>query len=49
MAGADSLLRREGNGEAYDFEFVPSAPGDIRFTMSSGAGVLLVTQPIRVR
>lgn len=38
-----------GNGETYDFEFVPSAPGDIRFMMTSAAGTPLATLPIRVR
>jgi FtsP/CotA-like multicopper oxidase with cupredoxin domain len=38
-----------GNGEAYDFELVPDAPGDLRFTVTSGVGARLVTMPIRVR
>ena len=42
-------IQQSGNGEAYDFEFTPTSPGDITFTMSSGAGVLLVEMPIRVR
>ena len=42
-------MQQSGNGEAYDFEFIPTAPGDLRFTMSSAAGQLLVTQMIRVR
>jgi len=42
-------IQQSGNGEAYDFEFTPTSPGDIRFTMSSAAGVVLVTMPIRVR
>ena len=41
-------IQQSGNGEAYDFEFTPTVPGDIKFTMSSGAGVLLATLPIRV-
>jgi FtsP/CotA-like multicopper oxidase with cupredoxin domain len=41
--------QQSGNGETYDFEFVPTSPGDIRFTMSSAAGALLVSMPIRVR
>ena len=41
-------VQQSGNGETYDFEFVPSAPGDIRFTMSAAVGALLVTMPIRV-
>jgi FtsP/CotA-like multicopper oxidase with cupredoxin domain len=38
-----------GNGETYDFEFVPSAPGDLHLDVTTGAGVLLVSMPIRVR
>ena len=37
-----------GNGETYDFDFVPSAPGDLRFDVTNAAGVLLVSMPIRV-
>ena len=42
-------LQQSGNGETYDFEFTPTAPGDLRFTMSSAVGVRLVSMPIRVR
>jgi FtsP/CotA-like multicopper oxidase with cupredoxin domain len=42
-------VQQSGNGETYDFEFTPTAPGDLRFTMSSAAGVRLVSMPIRVR
>jgi hypothetical protein len=38
-----------GNGEAYDFELTPAAPGDLRFTVSSAAGALLATMAVRVR
>jgi FtsP/CotA-like multicopper oxidase with cupredoxin domain len=38
-----------GNGETYDFDFVPSAPGDIRLDVTNAGGVLLVTMPIHVR
>jgi FtsP/CotA-like multicopper oxidase with cupredoxin domain len=38
-----------GNGETYDFEFTPAEPGDLRLTVSTGNGLLLVAQPIRVR
>jgi FtsP/CotA-like multicopper oxidase with cupredoxin domain len=38
-----------GNGETYDFEFVPSAAGELRFDVTSAAGVLLVSMQIRVR
>lgn len=42
-------LQQIGNGETYDFEFRPPAPGEARLTVSSGAGALLVTMPIRMR
>ena len=38
-----------GNGETYDFEFVPEAAGDIRVDITNAAGDLLVTMPVRVR
>jgi hypothetical protein len=38
-----------GNGETYDFEFVPSAAGDLHLDVTTGAGALLVSMPIRVR
>ena len=38
-----------GNGETYDFEFVPSAPGDFKLEITAGNLILLVTMPIRVR
>ncbi len=38
-----------GNGEAYEFEFVPAATGDLRIDVTNAAGVLLVSMPIRVR
>jgi len=38
-----------GNGETYDFEFTPTEPGDLRLTVATGGGALLVTQPIRVK
>ena len=38
-----------GNGETFDFEFTPSAPGALRFTVSAANGALLVSMPIRVR
>ena len=37
-----------GNGETYDFEYVPSAPGDFKLDVTAGNGTLLVTMPIRV-
>jgi FtsP/CotA-like multicopper oxidase with cupredoxin domain len=38
-----------GNGETYDFEFVPATAGDLRIDVTNAAGVLLVSMPIRVR
>ena len=38
-----------GNGETYDFEFVPSEAGDIRIDVTAGNGTLLVRQAVRVR
>ena len=38
-----------GNGETYDFEMTPSAPGDLRIDVRTGVGVLLVSVPIHVR
>ena len=38
-----------GNGETYDFDFVPSGSGDIRFDITNVRGVVLVSMPIRVR
>ena len=39
-----------GNGETYDFDFTPSAAGDIRLDVTNAAGsALLVSMPIRIR
>jgi manganese oxidase len=38
-----------GNGETYDFDFVPSAAGDLHLDVTNAVGVLLVSMPIRVR
>jgi FtsP/CotA-like multicopper oxidase with cupredoxin domain len=38
-----------GNGETYDFDFVPSGTGDIRLDVTTGGYVLLVSMPIRIR
>jgi manganese oxidase len=37
-----------GNGETYDFDFVPSAAGELRLDVASGIGTLLATLPIKV-
>jgi len=42
-------VQQMGNGETYDFEFVPATPGDLRLRVTTGVGVPLVTMPIRVR
>lgn len=42
-------VQQMGNGETYDFEVVPTAPGDLRFTISSNAGQVLATLPVRIR
>jgi FtsP/CotA-like multicopper oxidase with cupredoxin domain len=38
-----------GNGETYDFEFSPTAPGDIRLDITNASGDLLTTMPVHVR
>ena len=40
-------VQQLGNGETYDFEFIPKEPGAYRLIVTSGVGVLLATQPIR--
>ena len=42
-------MQQLGNGETYDFELVPTAPGDLRFTVTSALGAPLATLPVRVR
>jgi manganese oxidase len=38
-----------GNGETYDFEFVPTAAGDLKLDVTAGNMALLATMAIRVR
>jgi FtsP/CotA-like multicopper oxidase with cupredoxin domain len=38
-----------GNGETYDFELAPAAPGDLRLMVNAGAGPLLASMIVRVR
>ena len=38
-----------GNGETYDFEFTPTASGDLRISVTSNVGVPLAFVPIHVR
>jgi FtsP/CotA-like multicopper oxidase with cupredoxin domain len=47
IAGSSEI--QMGNGETYDFDFAPSAAGDIRLDVTNAGGVLLVSMPIRVR
>jgi FtsP/CotA-like multicopper oxidase with cupredoxin domain len=42
-------MQQLGNGETYDFEFAPTAPGDLRFTVTSAVGAPLAAVPVRVR
>src|SRR5262249_35938209 len=42
-------VQQMGNGETFDFEFVPPVPGDLRLTVSSAGGALLAKLPLRVR
>jgi hypothetical protein len=37
-----------GNGETYDFEFSPGAPGDIRLDITNALGDLLTRMPVHV-
>ncbi|HEX9895590.1 MAG TPA: hypothetical protein VGA78_16790 [Gemmatimonadales bacterium] len=42
-------VQQMGNGETYDFVFTPREAGELRFLVTSGAGVPLVSMPVRVR
>ena len=42
-------IQQMGNGETYDFELAPTAPGDLQLTVRSNADVLLASMLIRVR
>ena len=37
-----------GNGETYDFDFVPANRGDLRLDITNAQGGLLASMPIRV-
>ena len=41
-------LQQMGNGETYDFEFIPREPGELR-VMVTGLGGVLAAMPVRVR
>jgi FtsP/CotA-like multicopper oxidase with cupredoxin domain len=42
-------VQQMGNGETFDFEVTPTEAGDLTFTVSSAAGLLLASMPVRVR
>jgi len=42
-------VQQMGNGETFDFEFVPPRAGELKLTVTTGGGVLLATLPLRVR
>ena len=35
-----------GNGETYDFDFVPSTAGDLHLDVTNAGGVLLASMPL---
>jgi hypothetical protein len=37
-----------GNGETYDFDFVPTERGDLRVDITAANGTLLTSMPIHV-
>jgi FtsP/CotA-like multicopper oxidase with cupredoxin domain len=47
IAGPSAI--QMGNGETYDFEFIPDSAGDIRVDITNAAGDVLVSMPVRVR
>lgn len=48
-AVARPARQQMGNGETYDFEFMPTTPGDYRLNVTSGVGVPLNPMLVRVR
>lgn len=49
----DQVSQREseiqmGNGETYDFDFVPMEPGNLRLDITAANGNLLTSMPIQV-
>ena len=38
-----------GNGETYDFHYVPTVAGDYKVDVTAGNGTLLASMPVRVR
>ena len=49
LATVGPATQQMGNGETYDFEFVPGQAGPIRITISAANGPLLAEMPIEVR
>ena len=48
-AKTQPAVQQMGNGEAYDFEFIPTEAGQLRFVVTSGVGVPLVSMAVLVR
>jgi hypothetical protein len=48
-ATVSPAVQQMGNGESFDYEVVPAAPGDYRFWVTSSNNALLVSLPIRAR
>ena len=48
-AKTQRAVQQIGNGEAYDFEVIPTEPGELRFLVTSGVGVPLVSMRVLVR
>jgi len=48
-AKTQPAVQQMGNGEAYDFEFIPTEPGQLRFLVTSGVGVPLVSMAVLVK
>ena len=42
-------VQQLSNGETFDFEFIPREAGALRFLVTTGTDVPLVTMPVRVR
>jgi len=42
-------VQQMGNGETYDFEFIPAEAGEFRFRITSAVLQELVSMPIRVK
>ena len=42
-------IQQMGNGETFDFEVVPSAPGELRFWITTSIGTRVAQLPINVK